>query len=91
MTHTFQRKLKENEKVIGTFAAIFAVVMFVSLIEIFISNIQGKSRIFFQPLATVFNCLFWSLYAYCRKDWFIFIPNIFGLVLGVLTVLSIFF
>jgi len=64
--------------------------MFVSLIEVFISNLQGKSNIFIQPLATAFNCLFWSMYAYGRKDWFVFVPNMLGMILGLLTVLSIF-
>lgn len=91
METSFQSMLKKNEKIIGTIASVFAVIMFFSLIEIFISNIQGRSRIFVQPLATAFNGLFWSLYAYGKKDWFLLIPNILALVLGILTAISIFF
>ncbi|MCK5465971.1 hypothetical protein KAI56_00530 [Candidatus Parcubacteria bacterium] len=64
--------------------------MFFSLIEILISNIKGNSNIFIQPLATAVNGLFWSLYAYGKKDWFLLIPNILALVLGAVTTMSVF-
>lgn len=85
-----QHILKRNEKVIGSIASILAIIMFVSLIEVFISNLQGKSSIFIQPSATALNCFFWSMYAYGRKDWFLLVPNILGMVLGLMTVGSIF-
>jgi uncharacterized protein with PQ loop repeat len=88
MTNTFQNFLRKNEKVIGTIASILAIIMFVSLIEILRSNFSGKSDIIIQPLATTVNCFFWSLYAYGKKDWFLFVPNALGLVLGVITALS---
>jgi len=64
--------------------------MFFSLIEILISNINGNSNIFVQPLATAFNGIFWSLYAYGRKDWFLLVPNVLAFVLGTITVASVF-
>jgi len=86
----FQEKLKQNEKIIGTIASVLAIVMFFSLIEILISNLNGQSKIFIQPLATAVNGIFWSLYAYGRKDYFLLIPNILAFVLGTLTALVIF-
>lgn len=85
-----QEKLKSKEKTIGTIASILAIVMFFSLIEIFISNLQGNSKIFIQPLATAINGVFWSLYAYGRKDYYLLVPNILAFVLGTLTVIAAF-
>ena len=64
--------------------------MFICLIEVFISNLNGSSKILIQPIATAFNGLFWSLYAYGRKDWFLLVPNILACVLGVITTMSAF-
>ncbi|KKR02785.1 MAG: membrane protein [Microgenomates group bacterium GW2011_GWC1_39_12] len=90
MKNSFQDFLKKNEKIIGSIASSLSIIMFFSLIEIFISNMQGRSKIFIQPLATAFNGLFWSLYAYGKKDRFFLVPNLLGLILGTLTVMSIF-
>ncbi len=90
MENSFQTTLKKNEKVIGGIASVLAIIMFTSLIEVFISNIRGESRIFVQPLATAFNGFFWSLYAYGRKDWFLLVPNLLALILGILTAMSVF-
>jgi len=67
-----QEKLKQHEKTIGTIASILAIVMFFSLIEILISNLNGQSKIFIQPLSTAINGVFWCLYAYGRNDYFRF-------------------
>ena len=88
MMDLFRQKLKKKEKIIGSIASILAIVMFVSLIEVFISNIQGKSQIFVQPIATAFNGFFWSLYACSKRDNYLLIPNLLALFLGVLTALS---
>lgn len=90
MDNTFQIFLRKNEKTIGSIASVLAIIMFFSLIEILISNIQGNSNIFIQPLATAFNGFFWSLYAYGRKDWFLLVPNILALILGTITAISVF-
>src|SRR3989338_3671990 len=63
MKNSFQATLRKHERIIGGIASLLSIIMFFSLIEIFISNIRGESRIFVQPLATAFNGLFWSLYA----------------------------
>jgi hypothetical protein len=90
MENAFQIFLKKNEKIIGSIASVLAVIMFVSLIEVLLSNIKGNSNIFIQPLATAFNGFFWSLYAYGRKDWFLLIPNILACILGAITAVSVF-
>ena len=59
----FGNFLIRNEKIMGTMASTFAIVMFVSLIEILLSNYNGESRIIIQPLATAVNGLFWIFYA----------------------------
>ncbi|MBI4652889.1 hypothetical protein HY750_01410 [Candidatus Kuenenbacteria bacterium] len=91
MENIFQQFLKKNEKIIGTIASALAIIMFISLIEILLSNIRGDSNIFIQPIATAFNGFFWSLYAYGRKDWFLLVPNILACVLGTITGVSVFF
>lgn len=90
MVNSFQENLKKNEKIIGSIASFLAIVMFFSLIEIFNSNLQGKSNIFIQPIATAFNGFFWSLYAFGRKDWFLLVPNLLALLLGIITAISAF-
>ena len=91
MPNTLQEFLQKHEKLIGTIASVLAIIMFFSLIEIFISNMQGKSHIIIQPIATAVNGLFWSLYAYGKRDWYLFIPNFLALILGILTVLPVIF
>ena len=86
--HDFSVK---HQKWIGGTASTLAVIMFIALIEIFISNVQGKSDIFIQPLATAFNGLFWVWYAYAKKDLFIFIPNLLALIFGIATAFSAFY
>ena len=87
---TFYEKLKKHEKVIGGISATLAIVMFIALIEVFISNMQGKSNIIIQPIATAFNGFFWCLYAICRKDWFLLAPNVLALFLGTITAAAVF-
>jgi len=90
MKNTFQEFFRKNEKIIGTIASALAIIMFISLIEIFISNINGNSNIFIQPLATAITGFFWSLYGYGKRDWFILVPNILALTLGIATAVSAF-
>ncbi|MCK4799467.1 hypothetical protein KAS31_00640 [Candidatus Parcubacteria bacterium] len=90
MDNKFQIFLRKNEKIIGSIASVMAIIMFFSLIEVLISNVQGNSNIFIQPLATAICGFFWSLYAYGKRDLFLLAPNILALVLGVMTTISVF-
>ena len=85
-----QEKLKKNEKIIGTIASVLAMIMFFSLIEICLSNLRDESNIYIQPIATALNGFFWMLYAYGRKDYFLLIPNILALILGIGTAVAAF-
>jgi hypothetical protein len=85
-----QKSFRKNEKMIGAIASTLAVVMFFSLLEVFFSNLRGNSNIFIQPLATAFNGLFWTMYAYGRKDWFLVVPNFLAMILGTVTTVSAF-
>lgn len=86
----FHSILVKNEKTIGAIASTLAVIMFISLLEVFVSNMQGESHIYIQPLATALNGFFWTLYAYAKKDWFLIIPNSMALLLGIITTISAF-
>ncbi len=90
MSNNLQITLEKNQKTIGFVASILAIIMFVSLIEVLLSNMRGESRIIIQPLATALNGFVWTLYAYGRKDYFLLIPNVLALILGAATTLVIF-
>ena len=81
---------KKNEKIIGTIASILAIIMFVSLIEVLVSNLTGENKIIIQPIATSINGLFWSMYAFGRKDYFLLFPNLLALILGAITAIVAF-
>lgn len=87
---SFREFVIRHEKVLGSIASLISIAMFFSLIEIFISNLQGKSNIFIMPLIAVANGFFWSMYAYGKKDWFLFVPNGLAVVLGSMTAISAF-
>ena len=86
----FQKFCKNNEKIIGYSASILAIVMFITIIEILISNIKGESNIFIQPLATTINGFLWIMYGYSKKDWYIIIPNMVAFFFGFITTISAF-
>jgi uncharacterized membrane protein YfcA len=90
MENSFQAFFNKNEKIIGIVAAVLGVLMFVSLLEILRSNIKGTSHIFIQPTFTAINGLLWTVYAYGKKDWFLFAPNVLALILGTITAISVF-
>ncbi|MGY5351416.1 SemiSWEET family transporter [Wenyingzhuangia sp. IMCC45533] len=90
MSNEFQTYLSEHQKTIGYIATPIAIIMFASLIEIFISNLKGESNIIIQPLATFINGIVWTLYAYGRKDYFLLIPNGLATVLGAMTAMAAF-
>lgn len=81
---------ENNTKLFGSLGALMAIVMFVALIEVLISNYQGHSAIWIQPLATLFNCGCWLAYGIGRQDWFVVTPQLFGIVLATATLVVAF-
>jgi len=90
MLSRLRYKLEKNHKTLGLIASVTAIVMFITSIEVLISNYNKESKIIIQPLAMAFNGFIWVLYAFARKDFYLFIPNILAFVLGVLTVLVVY-
>lgn len=72
----------------GALGAAMAVLMFVALIEVLLSNWRGDSAIWLQPLATLINCGCWFAYGLGKRDWFVITPQIFGVVLSIATLLA---
>ena len=77
-------------KIIGSIASILAIMMVFSSIEILISNYEGKSHIVIQPSFSAINGFIWGLYAFLKKDWYIFIPNLLSLIISLLTIIALF-
>jgi hypothetical protein len=82
MDNSLQMFIQKHEKPIGSLASVLAILMFFSLVEILISNLEGRSNIYIQPLATALNGSVWSFYAYGKKDYYLLIPNVLAFVLG---------
>jgi hypothetical protein len=75
MKKTLREYLEKKESTIGLFGAALSVIMFVSLLEICLSNMRGETNIIIQPIATAINCLCWVLYGFSKRDNFIMLPN----------------
>ena len=74
----------------GSLGALMAIVMFVALIEVLLTNYRGDSAIWIQPLATLVNCGCWLAYGLGRHDWFVITPQLFGIVLAAATLVVAF-
>jgi hypothetical protein len=85
MQHLKKEKISNTLGFIGT---VIAITMFVSLLEVARSNWLGESHIIIQPIITTINCSIWSVYAFMKKEKFVFVANIPGVLLGVITILS---
>jgi len=81
---------EKNIKIFGFIGTCLALGMFFALIEVAFSNLNGESNIFIQPILVTINCTVWSLYAYWKKDWFLFWANLPGIFLGIFTVITAF-
>lgn len=79
---------ENRTKLFGALGAAMAVLMFVALIEVLMSNYRGDSQIWIQPLATLINCLCWWAYGVGRHDWFVITPQVFGIVLAAATLVT---
>ncbi len=75
---------------LGLLGTCLAIAMFFSLLEIARDNLLGTSHIFIQPFVTSINCIIWSIYAYLKKEKFVFWANLPGVFLGIFTVITAF-
>ena len=83
----------DKEKTITTLGILgtcISIAMYFSLVEIAISNLNGTSHIFIQPLVTIINCTIWVTYAHLKKERFVFWANVPGIFFGVFTVVTAF-
>jgi hypothetical protein len=74
--------------VFGSLGAAMAILMFLALFEVTLSNWRGDTTIWVQPLATLVNCLCWLAYGLGKQDWFVVTPQLFGIVLAVATLVA---
>ena len=83
-------KKEKTIKFLGTLGTVIAIIMFVALLEIAWANLKGGSHIFIQPMMVTINCSVWSIYAYLKKEQFVFWANFPGVLLGIFTVITAF-
>lgn len=75
---------------LGIVGTVLAFVMYFALLEIAHANITAQAGIFIQPLAAAINCTVWCVYAFLKKDKYVFLANFPGILLGIFTVLTAF-
>lgn len=73
---------ERRSRLFGALGAGLAVLMFVALIEILLGNLRGDTSIWIQPLATLLNCGCWVAYGLGRRDGFVLVPNVVGVVVA---------
>lgn len=75
---------------VGWLSSFFAIAMFSSYIDQIRLNLLGSPGSVVLPIATVFNCLCWVIYALLKEkvDWPVFVCNSLGFLLGTLTFLT---
>ncbi|MGZ8155366.1 MAG: SemiSWEET family transporter [Burkholderiales bacterium] len=70
---------------LGTVGSTLASFMFIALWEVAVKNYRGVTRIWIQPLLTLTNCVIWTWYASLIQDYYVMIPNAFGIALALIT------
>ena len=87
-------KLSEKQtQVLGWIATCMSVAMYVAYIPQIIANLQGNPSQPWQPLFAAVSCLIWVLYGWTKspkRDFNLIVPNLVGVVLGMLTFLTSF-
>lgn len=80
-------RVEKAVSIIGKFASIVSIMMYVSYILQIIDNIHGSKGNPIQPLVASINCILWVSYALIKrqKDWPVAIANIPGIFLGFIT------
>lgn len=75
---------------IGWFASIMAIAMYLSYIDQIQRNLGGHPGSIIQPGITIINCTAWVLYGIFKtpRDWPIVICNFPGILLGSITLIT---
>lgn len=78
-------------KRVGWIATALCVSMYFSYIDQIRMNLAGQKGSFLLPLVTVLNSSAWVLYGSIKnqKDWPIIISNVPGVVLGIITIITV--
>ena len=78
---------------VGSIGAFIGVFVFIAYIPQIYANLNGVKGQPWQPLFAAISCLIWVIYGWTKepkKDYILIIPNITGVVLGLLTFLTSF-
>lgn len=78
------------ERIIGIGGAVFTTFMYSSMLQIAWNNLHGVTVIWIQPVLTILNNLIWISYGILKKDIFIFLANISGVLVSVFTLSAIY-
>lgn len=79
-------------RIIGDIASVMSVIMYVSYIPQIAANFSGNPGVPWQPLAALFNCVFWFVYGFWSKPklWPVVIANFPGIFLAGITFVTCF-
>lgn len=82
-----------NQKIvskIGWLASIFGIILFSSFLDQIRLNLAGQKGSVILPIATVVNCVTWSLYGWLKspRDLPLFLCNALGVILGLATAIT---
>ncbi len=82
--------MKNSVLYIGWLASIMAIMMYFSYIDQIGMNLKGHKGSVLLPIMTSINCFTWILYSLFKKekDWPIFICNLPGFILGIITAIT---
>lgn len=83
-------KREKRYLIIGRFASVISVLMYVSYIAQIISNLNGQKGNPIQPFIAAINASLWVMYGWnaSKHDWPIIIANAPGVILGILTAIT---
>ncbi|MFA5878834.1 MAG: SemiSWEET family transporter [Candidatus Margulisiibacteriota bacterium] len=75
---------------IGWSASIITTIMFLAYLDQIRLNLADQPGSIMLPLATIINGFFWCTYALLKKkkEWPIFMCNIFGIFIATITIIT---
>ncbi|MGR8773856.1 SemiSWEET family transporter [Leuconostoc citreum] len=73
---------------VGSIGAMIGLLVFLAYIPQIISNLNGAKGQPWQPLVAAISCFLWVVYGFTaepKKDYILIIPNVAGVIFGLLT------